>query len=396
MKQRIHTRSLLLGLLLAALGPAALPARSQTLVYATSSATQLSNTVEEFSLPSSANSSVFTATGTNAGSNGVLRCTAIALDASAQKVFLLDGPGQKIWSMNVNGGGLTTVASIPTSTPTDLTLDSANQLIYFTTSSYTLSNNTIQRMSYSGANRTVLFSASNGVTRCTALALDTSHSQIIFSDAGTNALWSITSSGALLTPVIQNLPGVPLDLALDVTNEAIYYVTSSTIQSNNTVHRVFYGGERNVLLLTATGGTNVQRCTAIDYDPVALKLYLADAGASALWSLNSDGSGLASVDLHVLSTPRRVKLLPAVQAAQPTPAHLTVIPQTFQEIAADGFELSLAGATNFNYVLEYSTNLLNWIPLSTNLMPPAGVITIFDTTAKNSPQDRFYRAFGEP
>jgi hypothetical protein len=275
-------------------------------------------------------------------------------------------------------------------------LDTANQLIYFTTSSYTLTNNTIQRMSYSGANRTVLFSASNGVARCTALALDTLHLQIIFSDAGTNALWSVTSTGALLTPVIQNLPGAPLDLALDVTNEAIYYVTSSTIQSNNTVHRVFYGGERNVLLLTAAGGASVQRCTAIDFDPVALKVYLADAGASALWSLNSDGSGLASVDLHVLPTPRHVTLLPAVQATQPTAAHLTVVPQTFPQIVANGFELSLAGATNFNYVLEYSTNLLNWIPLSTNLMPSAGVITIFDTTAKNSPQERFYRAFGEP
>jgi hypothetical protein len=194
-------------------------------------------------------------------------------------------------------------------------LDTVHQQIYFTTSSYTQTNNTIQRVNYSGAGGTVLFTAtgpaSNGVSRCTALALDLLHSKIVFSDAGANALWSLPlAGGSTATPVKTNLLAAPLDLALDVTNQLIYYVTSSAIQSNNTVQRIPYGGGTSTLLYTAAGGSGVQRCTAIEFDPVASKLYLADAGAGALWSLNAIGSGVATVEAGVISFPRRVRLLP--------------------------------------------------------------------------------------
>jgi hypothetical protein len=315
MNKRLSNSLLWRGVLMAALCLAAARGWSQVLFYATSSAAQAGNTVENVSAGGTANNSLLTATGT--GGNGVVRCTAIALDSAAQKVFVLDAAGQQIWSMNEDGSGLAAVAAIATSTPTDLALDTVNQQIYFTTSSFTQSNNTIQRVNYSGARRTVLLTASgasgNGVSRCTALALDTLHSQILFSDAGANALWSLSTGGGNPAAVKQNLPAAPLDLALDVTNELIYYVTSSSIQSNNTLQRVGYGGQRNTPLLTAPGGSGVQRCTALEFDPVASKLYLADAGASALWSLNADGTGLGAVETAVLATPRRLRLLPFLQ-----------------------------------------------------------------------------------
>jgi hypothetical protein len=315
MSQRLLNRSPWRRLCCAALCLAASPGWSQVLFYATSSATLANNTIDYVAPSGASLGSVLAATGTNG--NYVFRCTAIAVDASAQKVFLLDAQSQELWTMNLDGTGLTALTSVGPATPTDLALDTNHQQIYFSTSSYTQGANTIQSVSYTGVGATVLFTASgpsgNGVQRCSALALDLLHSQIFFSDAGANSLWSIPLSGSTAaTSIESNLAAPPLDLALDVTNQIIYYVTSSTIQTNNTVERVNYSGAPNTLLFTAPGGGGVQRCTALEFDPVASKIYLADAGASTLWSLNPDGSGLASVEAGVLSTPRRLRLLPAL------------------------------------------------------------------------------------
>ena len=301
-----------------------LSASAQTLFYATSSATQGNNSVQHVTPQGALNASVFTATGS--GGNGVSRCTALAADVSLQKVFLVDAGNQELWSMNLDGTGLSLVKAGLTNTPTDLALDTVNQKIYYTTSSATTANNTVQRMDYNGNNNTVLFTAGTGgnnATRCTALALDSLNSRIIFSDAGVNGLWSLDLSSLTLTLVKSNLTAVPLDLTLDVTNQLIYYATSSFDQNSNTVQRVSYNGSGNSLIFTATGstingGNGVSRCTAIEFDPNDSTLYLVDGGASALWSLSPNGTGLSPVLTGVLSSPRRVRLIPLV-------SHFTVL-----------------------------------------------------------------------
>jgi hypothetical protein len=75
---------------------------------------------------------------------------------------------------------------------------------------------------------------------------------------------------------------------------------------------------------------------------------------------------------------------------------LSSVPQSFQDIMLNGFELSLTGETNRNYVVNYSTDLVNWQPVSTNLVPSRGVTTFFDVNAKDSTEQRFYRAFALP
>ncbi|MGO8835831.1 MAG: beta strand repeat-containing protein [Limisphaerales bacterium] len=315
----IQNRQLLVPVLPALVLLLAMRASGQTLYYDTSSASQNSNSVQHVTPAGAANTSIFTATGS--GGNNVSRCTAIALDTSLQKVFLVDAGNQELWSMNLDGSGLSLVKAGLTNTPTDLALDTVNQMIYYTTSSATVTNNTIQRMDYTGNNNTVLFTAGtsgNNVSRCTALALDLKNSLIFFSDAGVKGIWSLNLSGSGLTLINSNLTAVPLDLALDVTNKFIYYATSSSIQNSNTVQKLNYAGNANTLLFTATGaaGNGVSRCTAIDFDPAGSKLYLADAGTNALWSLNIDGSGLSQVELNLLPTPRRVRFIPPV--APPT------------------------------------------------------------------------------
>ncbi len=53
------------------------------------------------------------------------------------------------------------------------------------------------------------------------------------------------------------------------------------------------------------------------------------------------------------------------------------------------FQLELLGTPGSNYVLQASTNLLNWTPLSTNLAT-TNLFNLFDPGASNFPH-RFYR-----
>jgi hypothetical protein len=53
------------------------------------------------------------------------------------------------------------------------------------------------------------------------------------------------------------------------------------------------------------------------------------------------------------------------------------------------FQLGFAGVAGSNYVLQASTNLVNWVPINTNLAP-SNVFNLFDPQATNFPH-RFYR-----
>ncbi len=57
------------------------------------------------------------------------------------------------------------------------------------------------------------------------------------------------------------------------------------------------------------------------------------------------------------------------------------------------FQLKFAGISGSNYVLQASTNLINWIPISTNLAT-ANQFDLFDPNASTFPY-RFYRVIGQ-
>src|SRR6185312_9097871 len=60
-----------------------------------------------------------------------------------------------------------------------------------------------------------------------------------------------------------------------------------------------------------------------------------------------------------------------------------------QGFSNGAFELGFTGAPGGNYVLQASTNLLDWIPISSNTAT-TNLLNLFDTNANNFPS-RYYR-----
>ena len=60
------------------------------------------------------------------------------------------------------------------------------------------------------------------------------------------------------------------------------------------------------------------------------------------------------------------------------------------KMTLSGFQLQLSGPTGSNYVIEASTDLKNWVPISTNAAP-SGSVSYTDAAAINLPF-RYYRA----
>jgi hypothetical protein len=59
-------------------------------------------------------------------------------------------------------------------------------------------------------------------------------------------------------------------------------------------------------------------------------------------------------------------------------------------LTPSGFTFQLSGPAGFTYVIQASTDLVNWVPISTNAAP-TGSISFTDTAAKNF-AFRYYRA----
>jgi hypothetical protein len=267
-----------------------------------------SNTVQSVGTNGAGNTLLFTASG------GVDRCTAVAVDSLNSRVFLADEYASKIWSLNLGGSGLTAVFN-PVASVSGLALDTVNQKIYYTTTSTTQGNNSVQRVDYTGLNNTLLFTASgidgNGVRRCTSLALDPVNGLLFVGDAGINAIWSMSLTGGNLTKLVTGLAGAPLDLAVDPVNQVLYYTTSSATQTGDTLQRIAYNGANATVLFTATGasGNGVQRCTSLDLDLSNARVYFSDAGANDLWSVPLAGGAPALVrNSFSASTIRKLRL----------------------------------------------------------------------------------------
>jgi hypothetical protein len=355
-------------------------ARGQPAVYyATTSATLSLNTLDSVATNGTGGATLLTATGSAA--NQVSRCTALAVDGLNGKLFFLDGGSNALWSVNLDGSGLNLVKSGLPGVPTDLALDVIGQTVYFTTSSTLQSSNTVQSVGYTGNNAAVLFTGTgvdgNGVQRCTAIAVDRGNGKIFVGDAGTRTVWSLSLAGGGLTALARTTNAYPTGLALDVTNQLVYFTASSAAQGSNLIQRVSYSGAGLSTCFTASGG--VQRCTGLDLDPARGMLYWSDAGSKTLWRVPVSGGSASTVVSGLPAAARKVRWFSG-PTSLPTPG------VTGFELAGASLIFSatngLAGGTYYVLTSSNLTTPLNqWVPVFTNLLSTGGNFTL---TASNA------------
>jgi hypothetical protein len=385
-KMRLIGGLLVFGLLAGGQMQAQTVAPGPPLYYTGSSATVSSNTLDRVATNGTARTTLLTASGPDL--NKINRCTAVAVDGLNGKLFFVDDLATALWSVNIDGTGLVEIKAGLTNYPTDLALDVLNEQIYYTSSSTIQGNNTIQRLDYTGSNSVTLFTAGGGtgVARCTAIALDRVHSKMFVADAGTNKIWSLSLAGTGLTQVASATNLAPTDLAVDVTNQLVYFTLSSPVQSSNRIQRVSYAGTGLTTMFTASG--SVQRCTALDLDIPNATIYLSDAGnaSPALWRLPLGGGGATLVYSGLPAVAKKVRWYSGVNN-RPAPG--------FASIHLAGTNVVLNATNGFvggTYYVLTSTNLATplsqWLSVSTNVLGATGNFVLNATNA-NLPHQFF-------
>ena len=119
--------------------------------------------------------------------------------------------------------------------------------------------------------------------------------------------------------------------------------------------------------------------SALQLYPIEMDYFQQGGGAIAQLSWNSASTAQAIIpqsQLYPFSSP------------------LPVLFTTPGGITNGVFTLQLSGMPGKTFVLQASTNLINWVPISTNV-PPATIQTFIDPAVGNFPQ-RFYRAVQLP
>jgi hypothetical protein len=124
-------------------------------------------------------------------------------------------------------------------------------------------------------------------------------------------------------------------------------------------------------------------------------LFIADAGNNRIrkvffqgptLALNDVGFGNAGTYRVVVSSPYGSVTSSVVNVTVTVPVILSA-PQI--TVGKTNFTFLLSGPAGSNYVLQVSTNLLNWTPDSTSTIPVSGTVNL--TNAISGYNNRFYR-----
>lgn len=272
-----------------------------------------------------------------------------------------------------------------------------SQSVYYNTSSAVQSSNRLYSVNTNGTANTLRFTASGLMARCSAMALDLLSGKFFIVDGVSNAIWSVNVDGTGLGIVRNGLTSQPTDLALDVLNQRIYFTTSSTVATNNTVQVMNYNGSGNAVLMRAgTGGNPVSRCTALAVDTLNSRIFLADAGAQRIWSMNLAGSGLTALATTTNAFPTSLVADPSSQRVYFTASSTIQNSNSVRRIQYNGAgaqtiftasgsvqrctAIDLDPASGVLYLSDAAANSIWRIPLAT--ATPALVTSGLPATAK--------------
>jgi trimeric autotransporter adhesin len=163
---------------------------------------------------------------------------------------------------------------------------------------------------------------------------------------------AVTNSASLTVCVAPTISGAPRSLTLLVGQDAVFEVGATGTE------RLVYQWQFNgTNLVDATNATLVLR-----------KVTTGQAGAYGVTVTNLAGIASTSATCSVYSTTAAVLKAPPSQTG-------------------GRFQFTITGVPGFNYALEASTDLVDWVPLSTNTSP----FTFTDDAATNVPA-RYYRS----
>ena len=149
-------------------------------------------------------------------------------------------------------------------------------------------------------------------------------------------------------------------------------------------------------IITPNGGTFL--------NPINVTLQSTNVGASIYYTLDAT---LPTINSFLYSAPFPVTSNTIVTASAfetgfnnsfAASAQFTIHPPVYFTsgigFSNTVFELQLSGTASKSYVLQVSTNLMDWTALSTNIAP-GNLFILTDTNAANF-QQRFYRAIELP
>jgi hypothetical protein len=165
------------------------------------------------------------------------------------------------------------------------------------------------------------------------------------------------------------------------------------------------------LIITEIAGGTALRGHVVDSQPVApgVRRVLIYSKSNAALAEGVLANIQIAITTNAVEGVRRLALTNAILAqanarratqlnlADGSLTVLSAMRARFQAIKrfADGhIELKLAGPEGKSYVIEGSTNLVSWVPISTNIIS-GGQVTVADQTAPDFPR-RFYRAAQAP
>lgn len=194
----------------------------------------------------------------------------IELDVSNNRMYFVDGGGDRIMTDDLDGTGRTVVAYA--SEPIDLTLDLSNQIIYFTDSG----DGKIKKVNFDG---TGLGEVVTSLTNPQGIDFDESTGVLFWCDSANKTINSVNADGSN-QQILYTSSNTPIRLALDKTNQKIYWIerSSSLIRSSD------YDGS-NVAIVTA-----IQISTGIAIDNLCGKIYWCENTSNSLRRVNFDGT----------------------------------------------------------------------------------------------------------
>jgi len=179
--------------------------------------------------------------------------TVIFAQTNPSLLFFTDNGTDVVYKSDLDGTNLSTLVNVG-GNPVGIAVDGTNQKVYY------VKEGSIQSVDLTGGTPVTILDSNDGIVFPIDVAIN--DSKLYFTDNGTDMVYKSDLDGTNLSTLV-NVGGNPVGIAVDGTNQKVYYVKEGSIQS-----------------VDLTGGTPV---TILDSnDGIVFPLHLAILGESSI------------------------------------------------------------------------------------------------------------------